>query len=272
MINNSAGQRWERLAAKQLDQMFRQRIIVGLNCSPFEADAILQNLHQVYSAYFHCAPGAQPGQIALQVVSIEAPPGPPLAKCTQCLVTLTLEDPLCDLPVRKAGGVLALRRHRLVRVCHEAFQQGGLLTLEDLAYRLFNCGQRTLCRDLHALRRHNINPPLRSTIKDIGRTLSHRRQVIELWLAGHEYSHIAKTAFHCVASVRNYVEKFKRVALLQNEGFDVLSIAFLARLSVPLTEQYLALLKDKPALRHRQAELCPSTKKNIPPPVAQARP
>jgi hypothetical protein len=88
--------------------------------------------------------------------------------------------------------------------------------------------------------------------------------VVELWLAGHEYSHIAKTAFHCLASVRNYVEKFKRVALLQGEGFDLQSIAFPARLSVPLAQQYLALLKDKALLQHRKAELRPTVKKNAP--------
>lgn len=269
MINNTALQRWERLAAKQLDQLFMHRMTTGLNCSPFEAQAILQNVHETYSAYFQCAPGLQPGQISLQVVSLEAPPGPPLTQCPQLLVTLTLEDPTGDLPVRKKGGVTALRRHRLVRVCHEAFQQGGLLTLEDLAYRLFNCGQRTLCRDLQALRRHGICPPLRSTIKDIGRTLSHRRRVIELWLAGQEYSPIAKTTWHCVSSVRNYVEKFKRVALLEGEGFDQQSVAFLARLSVPLTQQYLALLHDKAALRHRQTELRPPLKKNTPAPRTQ---
>jgi hypothetical protein len=263
MINNTAFQRWERLAAKHLDQMFKQRMMAGLNCSSFEAEAVLQNVHETYSTFFQCAPGLQPGQISLQVVSVEAPPGPPLRQCSQRLVTLTLEDPSTDLPVRQKGGVTGLRRHRLVRVCHEAFQQGGLLTLEDLAYRLFNCGQRTLCRDLRDLRQHRIEPPLRSTIKDVGRTLSHRRQVIELWLAGHEYSQIARTAFHCVASVRNYVEKFKRVALLQGEGFDLPTIAFLARLSVPLTQQYLALLENKTRLRHRKAELRPTFKKTL---------
>ena len=64
---------------------------------------------------------AQPGQVSLQVVSLEAPPGPPLRQSSQRLVTLTLEDPATDLPVRKKGGVTALRRHRLVRVCCEAF-------------------------------------------------------------------------------------------------------------------------------------------------------
>ena len=107
MINNTALQLWERLAAKQLDQMFKQRIIDGLNCSPFEADAILQNVHDTYAAFFQCAPGLQPGQLSLQVVSIEAPPGPRLTHCPQILVTLTWEDSATDLPARKKGGVAA---------------------------------------------------------------------------------------------------------------------------------------------------------------------
>lgn len=262
MINNSSRQLWDRLAAKQLDQLFRQRVVTGLNCSPFEADAILQAVHDTYSAFFHCAPGPQPGQVCLQVVAVETPPGPKITQCAQVVVTLTLEDPATDLAVRKKGGVTALRRHRLVRVCQEALQQGGLLTVEDLAYRLFNCGPRTLCRDLHALRQQKIAVPLRSTVQDIGRTLSHRTRVIEQWLLGQEYSQIAKTTFHCLHSVRNYVEKFKRVALLHHEGFDAKTAAFLARLSLPLTQEYLKLLHSKKALRHRRAELRSAVKKN----------
>ncbi len=33
-------------------------------------------------------------------------------------------------------------------MAHEALDQGALLTAEDLAYRIFNCGLRTISRDL----------------------------------------------------------------------------------------------------------------------------
>ena len=64
----------------------------------------------------------------------------------------------------------------------EAFQQGGLLTVEDLANRLLNCGQRTLSRDLKALKARQITLPLRSTIKDMGRAISHRTLIVQQWL------------------------------------------------------------------------------------------
>ena len=262
MINNSSAQCWDRLAAKQLDHQFVQHIIAGLNCSPFEAQAVLQAVHQTYTLLFECSPTLRPGQILLPVVSVEAPPGPRLIDSRQTLVVLTLEELNEDLQVRKSGGVLALRRHRLVRLCDEAFQQGGLLTLEDLAYRLFNCGQRTLCRDLQALRRERIEPPLRSTIKDMGRTLSHRRLIVQQWLEGKEYSEIARATCHSVASVQNYVEKFKRVALLAQQKLDLVTLAFLARLSKPLTQQYLQLLRHQKAAQHRREELRQPAKKN----------
>jgi hypothetical protein len=262
MINNTSKQLWDRLAAKHLDQQFMHHIITGLNCSPFEAEAVLQAVHQVYAPLFETSPNLRPGQVLLPVVAVEAPPGPRLLDSRQLLAVLTLEDLHEDLPVRKAGGVLALRRHRLVRLCHEAFQQGGLLTLEDIAHRLFNCGQRTLCRDLQALRRQHIHVPLRSTIQDMGRTLSHRRLIVELWLAGHEYSEIARRSYHSVPSVQNYVDKFKRVALLAQQHLDLDSLAFLARVSKPLAQSYLDLLSlQEKAVRHRLHELQSAKKK-----------
>jgi hypothetical protein len=123
--------RQKPLAAKQLDHQFVQHIIAGLDCSPFEAEAVLQAVHQIYTLLFECSPALRPGQIFLPVVSVEAPPGPRLIDSRQTLVVLTLEDLNEDLQVRKTGGVLALRRHRLVRVCDEALQQGGLLSIAD---------------------------------------------------------------------------------------------------------------------------------------------
>ncbi len=266
MINNTSKQLWDRLAAKQLDQQFTQHIIAGLNCSPFEAEAVLQAVHQVYAPLFECSPNLRPGQILLPVVSVEVPPGPRLIDSRQLLAVLTLEDLAEDLPVRKTGGVLALRRHRLVRICHEALQQGGVLTLEDIAYRLFNCGQRTLCRDLQVLRSQSIDVPLRSTIKDMGRTLSHRRLIVEQWLAGKEYSEVARSSHHSVASVQNYVEKFKRVALLAAQSLDLDTLAFLARISKPLAQSYLELLDlKKAAVQHRLTELSSTFKKKTQP-------
>jgi len=254
MTNNTATGRWRRLKTKQLDHAFLARIRTGMGCSPFEAEAVLGVLHDIYGNFFDAGDVAAPGQMWFCAVSVAASPATPLRDAELVRVKLTLDDP-GDLEVRESGGVVALRRHRLLRMCTEALQQGAVLTLEDLAFRLFNCGRRTLCSDLKALRADGVEPPLRSTVKDMGRTLSHRRKIVEAWLLGEEYERIARKTHHSVSSVRNYISKFKRVCVLRGEIDEIETLAFLAGLSVPLAREYIGLFEGASMARHRRGEL-----------------
>ena len=136
MINNSSLQKWERLAQKQLNQQFVNEIVDGLQCSPFEANAILDTVYKVYASYFETTGNLKPGQILFQVISIDTSSNTHLKDSKQTTVTLTLDAGEEDLKIREEKGVVGLRRHRIQRVSHETFQQGGLLTVEDLANRL----------------------------------------------------------------------------------------------------------------------------------------
>ncbi len=255
MINNSSLDRWNRLESKSLDQQFVNEIIHGLNCSPFEASAVLDCVYKVFNGYFESSSPLKPGQIKLQLVAVEAKVNQKLSEAQQVTVTLTLNDDKEDLAIRKKHGIVGLRRHKTERMCREAFDQGGLLTVEDLAYRIFNCGVRTINRDLEYFRQQGISIPLRSTVKDMGRTLSHRLLIIKLWAQGKEYSAIAKTACHSLNAIQNYVDKFKRTISLSKEGYDVNRIAFILRISSSLVEQYLEIYKQVDLVPHRGQEL-----------------
>jgi len=134
--------------------------------------------------------------------------------------------------------------------------------VEDLANRLLNCGERTLSRDLSVLRNQNIILPLRSTIKDMGRAISHRALIIEQWLQGKEYDQIAHITHHSIPSVQNYVSKFKRIVALAKQGFDIHAISFLVKVSTSLAEQYYQLYDSASTVAHRQKELESFFKKN----------
>ena len=261
MINNTNLTHWNRLQAKSLDAQFLNEMVAGLNCSPFEAEAILEKVHEIYNPLWQGSQGLKPGQIQVTVIDASVAPNVPLAKAKQRQVTLTLYAGREDIETRKKGSVPILRQKRLYRMCQEAFQQGGLLTLEDLA-NLFNCGVRTLVNDLAALRKQNIVPPLRSTTKDMGRAITHRRMIITLWLQGFEYSEIARKACHSVESVANYVDKFKRCAALFASGFDVHTVALMVKLSTALTQEFQSIHSDIQGVPHRLRELEEFLKKN----------
>jgi hypothetical protein len=263
MINNSSLTKWQRLSQKQLDQQFTHEMVHGLQCSPFEATAILDAVYRVYAPYFETSGTLKPGQILFQVISAEATPNTRLADSKQITVTLTFDAGKEDLDVRQRRGVPSLRRHRMQRMAVEAFQQGGLLTVEDLANRLFNCGQRTLSRDLDILRRKGVVLPLRSMIKDMGRSISHRSLIVEEWLIGKEYSEISHSTHHSIPAVQNYVSKFKRVIALAEEGYDVNTIAFLVKVSTTVAEAYHQLYQDVKIVPHRRKELESFLKKGV---------
>jgi hypothetical protein len=261
MINNTSFAHWSRLQAKSLDAQFMNEMVIGLGCSPFEAEAIVEKVREIYTPLFETSQGLKPGQIQVMVVDASVAPNVPLANAKQRLVTLTLYAGEEDIEARKNGSVSMLRQKRVCRMCQEAFQQGGLLTLEDLA-NLFNCGVRTQVNDLAALRKKNIVPTLRSTTKDMGRAITHRRQIIALWLQGFEYSEIAMKASHSVDSVANYVDKFKRCAALFASGFDVHAVALMVKISTSLTQEFQQLHANMQGVPHRLRELEELLKKN----------
>jgi len=262
MINNSTLQKWQRLRQKKLSQQFINEIIRGLNCSQFEAEAILETVYQVFHPYFETNGTIKPGQLFLEVVSESAPPQLALKDCPMVTVLLTLDAGEDDLRVKEQKGVVGLRQHRIERLCHETHQQGGLLTVEDLANRLLNCGERTISRDIALLRKKNITLPMRSTIKDMGRSITHRSVIVQHWLQGKEYTDISRLTCHSVDAIGNYIDKFKRTISLFNEGYDNGSISFLVKISTRLAQEYINLYKTSKIVEFRKKELTQFLKKH----------
>jgi len=239
------------------------RLQAGMNCSPFEAKAILNCVYEVYQPFFDNSASMKPGQILFEVVSVENSAKEKISDCQMKNVVLTLDAGQDDLTVRQQKGVIGLRRHRLQRIATEAFQQGGLLTVEDIAYRLLNCGDRTVTRDIKVFKQEGICLPLRSTIKDMGRAVSHREMIVKRWLLGMEFSEIARQTNHSIEAIANYVEKFKRVICLAKDNHEISTIAFLVKISVSLAQQYYDLYHKLKIVPNREKELEDLIKKTI---------
>ena len=249
-----------RLDAKTLDSMFRRQIEEGANCSPFVSKAILAAVKEVFPIGPEEADHQLGlGQIQLLVVAAQEPAGKPLEQCQKVTVRLTLDAGQDDFQVRLAYGVEGLRRTRILRLTAEARDQGGLLSYEDLAFRLFNCGDAvTIVRDVQALRRRELEVPSRGQQQDIGPGQTHRVQAVRLFLLGHQPNEIARRLYHTLGSIENYITTFARVVILVNKGYADDEIAFVMRRSSPLIAAYRKLygdFQDKPSAQRRIKEI-----------------
>lgn len=243
----------ERLAAKDLDHQFRSRIEQGMGCSPFVSEAIVKAVHDVYLPFLDSQVNLKVGQMLFQCLSKRNGSSTKIVEAEQITVILTIDGGTIDQDIRKQKGIDGLRRFRLCRVCSEAYNQGGLLTVEDVAYRLLNVGERTIVRDLSLIRKDGENPPLRSTIKDMGRTVSHKAILIKNWLKGDELSDLNRKYNHSFSAIESYINTFKRVVFLKHEGYTVERIAYMVKISDVLATTYLDIwqqYKEK-AMPHR---------------------
>lgn len=246
-IRNAKKEQLGRLENKTLDARFVHAIEEGMNCSPFEARAILAVVKELYLPFFdEASPMAPPGKVTLMVVGVDELAGKPLAECERVPVCLSVHRGPEDDRLLQTRGSQAFRRARIADLCQEAMSQGGLLTREDLAYHIFFCSPRTISRDLAALRKQEpARPlPLRSIVHDIGPVLTHRVQIVRLALEGKTTTEIRERTHHSPEAISNYISTFTRCAQLAEKHMQSAQMAFLLRRGRSLIDSYLELLDE----------------------------
>jgi len=81
----------ERLSWKTLEARFLAEIQDGLGCSPFEAQAVLDVVEEVYFPFLDGTVSyAPPGKVTLVAVDAEEPAGKPVAECRKQTVCVTV--------------------------------------------------------------------------------------------------------------------------------------------------------------------------------------
>ena len=247
-VHNPRYEELLRLESKTLDAQFLTTVQQGLNCSPFESHAVLEVVKEVYFPFLAQAQTSVPlpGKIILVAVCADEPAGKPIAKCQKRTVSLTLHRGAEDDRLLQKEGPDRFRQARIPDLCQEALSQGVLLTREDLAYRIFFVGTRTISRDLAAIRKKEpqMVVPLRSTVQDIGPVLTHRVEIVRLALAGKTMTEICRTMRHSPHAVANYLSTFTRVAQLAERQMQASQIAFLLGRGRSLIDRYLELLGE----------------------------
>jgi hypothetical protein len=242
-----------RLEHKNVQEAIIARIGEDLRLTPFLAQAYFQQMISYFEQY--AGLDLQDNQLAYCAIGAEEPPGRKLAECHRVSVCLTLHDP-ADFDT--AGHSLsALRQARIIRLCAQAHDQGGLLTQEDLAI-LLTTSHSTIKRDLRALRKRGVFVPTRGQQRDIGPGISHKVEIIRRYLGGEALGDISRAMSHGVDSMQRYLQAFRQVALMTREGLDAALIRKASRQSLKLIGEYQALFQqalDTPDMHARLHDL-----------------
>lgn len=246
---NTQSSLYDRILEKTPEQVFINSLRKEFELSPAESKGILDLAKQ-------CLFGQVPqtvGRIKYICASTNAKHGKPLGEQELKEVELTLDAGIEDLNILKESGPRALRQLKVLRLTEEAWEQDGSLTQEDLA-RILQVTSRTVRQDIKALQVDGNFVHTRGTDHDIGRSLSHKSRIIELYLQGDTYDAIIRKSRHSAFSIKRYVCSFGRLLLLLNHGMqDLKEISRLLGQSERLTREYLDIYEQ-----HKQGDKWPS--------------
>lgn len=227
-----------RLESKHARQAIIQKLSTDFNLTPIIAEAYYRQVTQYFTA--HANISLSSGEIAYEAVAADEPAGKHIRLTRKVTVRLKLLEWDTDLESLAEQGLSGLRRHRLCRLTRQAYDQGALLSYEDLAM-LLTTSPATVKRDVSALRQSGLFIMTRGTKQDMGPGLSHKTMILDLYFKGKTFTEIERQANHTETSVRRYLADFLQVATLHRQQFSASQIRLIAQKSDRLVREYIEL-------------------------------
>jgi hypothetical protein len=176
-------------------------------------------------------------------VASHEPAGKPLEACTLVPVRLSLLE-ADDIPDRRQDADFNCVRHmkvnKALRYATEAKRCGGYLTYADLGFLL---GIHPAAISALVQKEKTIIP-LRGSECDVGRGVTHRREIIKMFLELYTETQIADRTGHSYESIENYIKEFGTVLVLHEQGMAAPMIRKVTGRSTRLIQVYLELLKE----------------------------
>lgn len=244
-----------RLKSKSLESLLLHRFLnhYGYDKGEVTARAIVDDILQLIDEYFLVSSldddlhHLHYGQLVWMAVPVDERPakGKSLAETRMMPVVLSFITESDIDHIGHGFDSLTLRKKRLVRWVHEAFDQGALLTQLDLAILLGVC-DAVVSKYVNEIQASGELLPTRGNLHDLSGAITHKREIITLYLEGHLTPEIAVKTHHSKEAVDRYIADYHRVELLWKHGItDLDQICRLSRLSARVAQQYVDLLPDK---------------------------
>lgn len=184
------------------------------------------------------------GSVLWMAVSVDDPPKhrQRIADCN--LVPVVLEVITHeDIQMRLDGKTLKERlEHKAIRLCKQAYKQGGLLSNCDIAELLNNNDSLISSLLVKHERETNKLLPRRATLHDVGSGLTHKRIIChKRFVEGKEPHLVAKETYHSLEAVDRYLAQYDRVRYCKLQNMSPRETAHTLDCSVSLVQEYLSI-------------------------------
>ncbi|MFW5856200.1 MAG: DUF1670 domain-containing protein [Bacillota bacterium] len=198
------------------------------------------------------------GKTIYHAIAADCRAGEPIDQCELLPVEINFllpEDEMTADGNRDLNRLKEIKQQKIYRYCQETKNQGAYLSYADLSYLMGINSEslRKLVADC------DIKPPLRGFACDMGRGITHKKQIIKLYLEMYTETDIAQRTGHSYEAIEEYIREFAAVYILKQKGLNPALIRKTIGRSRKLIDSYLDLILeyDKPeyAFRFHHLEL-----------------
>lgn len=219
-------------------------------------ELIADDIDQLHDKYYSGSSSEIIGEIRWITVSDENERGA-LGKRVEEYETTVVKLPYLtreDIKLKQEG--MSKREHdliRLERLTKSAKEQGGLLSEAELA-TILNYSMSTISKRINTYQeRNNEVLPLRGNVLDMGRGVTHKKMIIQLYEEGVSPPVISKRTYHSLEAVDRYVKDYERVKFLSEKGLSKGEIKRSIDRGKTVISEYIKLLnKYHPELQEKK--------------------
>ena len=219
----------------------------GYQSKPKVAEALIIDLLSIQAESTKDALELKPGQMVWPAVlkTEKHGNGKTLAKTKSKQVILSVVGDSDILDYSRGIKTSLILAKRIARIVNEAYHQGGVLSQADIAL-IFNLSQARISQlILKYQKEKEVMLPLRGVVHDIGRSITHKVKIINLYTQNYSTKDIARTTSHAPSSVDRYIRDFQRVKILWERGMILSEIAYITSLSENLVTEYIEIVKEQ---------------------------
>ena len=185
----------------------------------------------------------KPGQILWNAVHKDTRADSHNRKLVPVVLTIVADEDISNLENKKA---ISENRQRIIaRITQEAYVQGALLSMRDIALLLATDDSSiTRIRQKYELK-NSCSLPQTGTLHDMGSCITHKYQIVFKYVVEKKDPIIiAKETNHTLRAVDHYLKDFNRVKLLYQDNKPPQYIKAATALPIHVIKQYVDIINQ----------------------------
>lgn len=132
---------------------------------------------------------------------------------------------------------------KIARLINSAHEQGGLLTIEELALMVNRTPMSVSKRIKEYQEEHQVVLPIKGNKLDMGPGITHKRIILELYEKKMAPPDIARQVNHSQEAVDRYIKDYERIKFLVRRGLDITETSHLTGRGKQVVKQHIEILK-----------------------------